>query len=264
MPKEEINGIHMYYEIHGDGEPLVLANGIFMNTTSWFGQTPEFSKHFKVILYDMRGQGQSDKPDGNYSFELHADDQKALLDHLEIQKIHHVGISYGAELGLIFALKYPEKLKSLVLSNCVSYIGPLLNKISNLWRYACMKNDSEMFFHATVPFNFSETFIAKNKSFFDVAIERYKLLDLPSFINLLDAFQRLHVTERLSEITVPTLILGGKKDLLKPPDPYSYILNEKIVNSKLKLIDDAGHALTHEKPEEFNSEVLGFLSQNHF
>ena len=261
MAKAEINGINMYYEIHGDGEPIILANGIFMNTTSWFGQTPAFSNHYKVIVYDMRGQGQTDKPDGDYSFELHADDQKALLDHLGIDKVHHIGISYGAELGLLFALQYPERLHSLVLSNCVSYIGPLLDKISNLWRYACVKNDPEMFYHATVPFNFSETFIANNKAFFDVALDRYKQLDLPSFINLLDAFQKLNVTERLAEITTPTLILGGKKDVLKPPKPYSYLLNEKIKNSKMALIDDAGHALTHEKPEEFNSEVLEFLAQ---
>lgn len=259
MPKIEINGINLYYEIHGDGEPLILANGIFMNTNSWFGQITEFSKHFKVILYDMRGQGQSDKPDGDYSFEMHAEDQKALLDYLGIDKIHHVGISYGAELGLLFALNYPERLKSLVLSNCASYIGPLLDKISNLWRYACEKNDSEMFFYATVPFNFSETFISNNKEFFEVAKERYKQLDIPSFINLLDAFQKLNVTQRLSEISIPTLIVGGKKDLLKPPDPYSYIINEKIRNSKITIIDDAGHALTHEKPEEFNSAVIGFL-----
>lgn len=261
MPSAKINDINIYYEIHGAGEPLILANGIFMNTASWFGQIPAFSKHFKVIAYDMRGQGQSDKPDEDYSFELHADDQKGLLDHLEIDKVHHVGISYGAELGLAFALKYPEMLKSLVLSNCVSYIGPLLDKISNLWRYACVKNDPEMFFHSTVPFNFSELFISKNQEFFSQAIERYKLLNLPPFINLLDAFQKFNVTDRLSDLKVPTLILAGAKDILKPADPYSFLLKDKITNSKIKVIDDAGHALTHEKPEEFNSEVLGFLLQ---
>ena len=83
-----------------------------------------------------------------------------------------------------------------------------------------MKNDPEMFFHATVPFNFSETFITENTEFFEVAIDRYKLLDLPPFIYLLDAFQKLQVTERLFEITVPTLIIAGKKDILKPPGAW--------------------------------------------
>lgn len=257
----EVNGINLYYEIHGEGKPLILANGIFMNTSSWFGQIPEFSKHYQVILYDMRGQGQSDKPEGDYSFELHAEDQKVLLTHLGIEKIHHIGISYGAELGLVFALKYPEMLKSLVLSSCVSYIGPLLDKISNLWRYACMKNDPELFFHSTVPFNFSESFISMNSEFFKVAIERYKLLDLTPFVKLIDAFQMLNVTERLSEIMIPTLIIAGEKDLLKPPNPYSQLIYESIPDSELITIADTGHAVTHEKPDEFNSSVLNFLNK---
>ena len=261
MPFAEVNGIKLYYEIHGEGDPLILANGIFMNTTSWFGQTPEFSKHYQVILYDMRGQGQSDKPYGDYSFEIHADDQKALLDHLGIDKIHHVGISYGAELGLVFALKYPEMLKSLLLSSCVSYIGPLLEKISNLWRYACVKNDPELFFHSTLPFNFSESFIANNPEFFKIAIERYKLLDLQPFVKLMDTFQKLNVTERLSEIKIPTLIIAGEKDLLKPPEPYSKLIHEGILGSELIIISDTGHAVTHEKPKEFNSSVLNFIQK---
>ncbi|MHA2278895.1 MAG: alpha/beta fold hydrolase [Candidatus Kariarchaeaceae archaeon] len=255
----EVNGIELYYEIHGEGNPIILANGIFMNTTSWFGQTPEFSKHYKVILYDMRGQGQSDKPEGDYSFELHAEDQKALLEHLGIEKIHHVGISYGAELGLVFALKYPEMLKSLVLSSCVSHIGPFLDKIGNLWRYACVKNDPDLFFHSTILFNFSESFISNNPEFFKVAIDRYKLLNLSPFVKLMDAFQKLNITERLPEIKVPTLIIAGEKDLLKPPIPYSQLIHEGIHNSELKIIADTGHAVTHEKPDEFNTFVLDFL-----
>lgn len=261
MTIAEINGIKLYYEIHGEGEPLILANGIFMNTASWFGQTPVFSKHYKVILYDMRGQGQSDKPNGDYSFELHAEDQKALLDHLGIEKLHHIGISYGAELGLVFALKYPQMLKSLVLTSCVSFIGPLLDKIGNLWRYACLNNNPELFFHSTVPFNFSESFIANNKEFFDVAIDRYKLLDLPPFVHLMDAFQKLNVTERLFEIKIPTLVITGEKDILKPLDPYSHIIHKNIFGSELIIIPNTGHAVTHEKPEEFNSSILGFLDK---
>ena len=261
MPFVDLNKIKLYYEVHGKGEPLILTNGIFMNTASWFGQTPEFSKHYQVILYDMRGQGQSDKPDGDYSFEIHADDQKALLEYLGIEKVHHIGISYGAELGLVFALKYPEVLKSLVLSSCVSYIGPLLSKISNLWRYACIKNDPELFFHSTVPFNFSEMFIKNNPEFFKIALDRYKLLDIKPFVKLMDAFIKLNVTDRLSEIKVPTLIIAGEKDILKPPNPYSKLIHKNIAGSKLIIIPETAHAVTHEKANEFNSLVLNFLNE---
>ena len=104
MPTAEINGIKIYYEIHGDGEPVIFGNGVFSNTLGWTYQHPVFSKEYQVILYDMRGQGQSEKPKGDYSFNLHAEDQKALLDELGITEVHHVGISYGAEqTGLRFA-----------------------------------------------------------------------------------------------------------------------------------------------------------------
>ena len=82
MPFSEVNGINIYYEIHGEGEPVIFGNGVFSNTTGWIHQVPRFSKEYQVILYDMRGQGQSDKPDGPYSFELHAEDQKVFLDTL--------------------------------------------------------------------------------------------------------------------------------------------------------------------------------------
>ncbi|TET12407.1 MAG: alpha/beta fold hydrolase, partial [Candidatus Thorarchaeota archaeon] len=98
MPFSKVNGINIYYEIHGEGESVIFGNGIFQNTLGWVNQLPVFSKEYQVILYDMRGQGQSEKPEDPYSFEIHAEDQKALLQNLGISKVHHVGISYGAEL----------------------------------------------------------------------------------------------------------------------------------------------------------------------
>ena len=162
MPFSKVNGINIYYEIHGEGEPVIFGNGVFQNTTGWINQLPIFSKEYQVILYDMRGQGQSDKPENPYSFEIHAEDQRALLENLGISQVHHVGISYGAELGLVFALKYPEMLKSLVVCSAVSFVGPLLKKMVQLWRYACALEDPEMFYHATLPLNVSETFLREN------------------------------------------------------------------------------------------------------
>ena len=154
MPVSKVNGINIYYEIHGEGEPVIFGNGVFQNTSGWINQLPIFSKEYQVILYDMRGQGQSDKPKDPYSFEIHAEDQMALLENLGISKVHHVGISYGAELGLVFALEYPDMLKSLVVCSAVSFVGPLLYKMVELWRYACELEDPEMFYHSTLPLNF--------------------------------------------------------------------------------------------------------------
>lgn len=262
MPFSEVNGIKIYYEIHGKGEPVIFGNGIFSNTMGWIHQEPLFSKEYQVILYDMRGQGKSEKPASPYSFEIHTEDQKALLDNLGISKVHHVGISYGAELGLVFALKYPDMLNSLVTCSAVSFVGPLLNEMCQLWRYACDTGDSDLFYQATVPLNFGETFIRENTVILEQAKVRYAQLDYPALVRLIDAFLMLDITDQLPKIKTPTCVIGGEKDILKPVYPYSKLIHDKISNSEMFIIPKSGHAVTFENPEEFNSIVLGFLRKH--
>jgi len=262
MPVSRINGINIYYEIHGEGEPVIFGNGVFSNTLGWINQHPIFSKEYQVILYDMRGQGQSDKPDNPYSFDIHAEDQKALLEHLGISKVHHVGISYGAELGLVFALKYPNMLKSLVACSAVSFIGPLLSEMCQLWRYACVLANPEIFYHATVPLNFGESFIRENTAILEQAKARYAQLEYPPLVRLIDAFLMLDISDQLSQIKIPTCVIAGENDILKPANPYSRLIQDSIPNSEMVIVRDSGHAITFEKPEEFNSIVLGFLRKH--
>ena len=259
LPIAHVNGIELYYEIHGEGEPVIFGNGVFSNTLGWVYQLAIFSKEHQVILYDMRGQGQSEKPDSPYSFDIHAEDQKALLEELDVPKVHHVGISYGAELGLVFALKYPEMLKSLVVCSAVSYIGPLLSNMAQLWRNACMLEDPELFYNATVPLNFGETFLREQTALLEQAKERYTQLEYPALVRLIDAFLELAITDQLPKIQTPTCVIVGEKDILKPAYPYSSLIHEKLPNSEMVIVRDSGHAVTFEKPEEFNSVVLGFL-----
>lgn len=263
MPITKLNGIDIYYEIHGEGEPVIFGNGVFSNTLGWVHQLPVFSKEYQVVLYDMRGQGQSDKPDGPYSFEIHAEDQRALLEYLGISKVHHIGISYGAELGLVFALKYPEMLKSLVVCSAVSYVGPLLNSMGQLWKAVCVLGDPELFYHATVPLNFGEAFIRENTAILEQAKARYAQLDYPPLVRLMDAFLVLDITEQLPKIKTPTCVIVGEKDIIKPAYPYSRVIHDSLPNSEMVIVRDSGHAVTFERPEEFNSVVLGFLRKQH-
>ena len=110
MPNIKVNGINLYFEWHGprNAPALVLNNGIFMNAaTSWVFQTEPFSRHYRVLLYDCRGQGQSDHPLGPYSMALHAEDLAGLLTALGIERAHIAGISYGGEVAQAFVLQYP-------------------------------------------------------------------------------------------------------------------------------------------------------------
>ena len=262
MPKIEVNGIQIYYELHGpeDADVLVLSNGVLMSTASWAFQTPVLSQHYRLLLYDCRGMWQSDHPPGPYSMELHADDLAALLDTLGIQQAHIGGISYGAELSMVFALKYPSKTRSLILSSAASHVDPLLKGWMESWIAAARARDPEMFFRVTYPLNFSEAWIAANQAALDMARERYESLDFDALRELLLSFSQLDVTAKLHKIAVPTLVIVSEEDILKPRK-YSEIIACEIPNIEFVVVPHAGHAVCWEQPGVFNSLILGFLAK---
>jgi 3-oxoadipate enol-lactonase len=238
---------------------LVLSNGILMSTATWALQAPVLARRHRVLLYDCRGMWQSDHPAGPYSMDLHADDLAALLDALGIERAHIAGISYGGELSMAFALKYPARIRSLIVSSSVSQIDPLLRAWGNAWLAAARLHDPEMLFAVTCPLNFSEAYIAANPAAMAAARQRYGLLDMDAFLELMLAFSRLDLTGRLKEITAPTLVIVGEDDLLKPRR-YSETIAREIPGACLATVPHAGHAVCLEKPDLFNSLLLGFLA----
>ncbi|MGD2158237.1 MAG: alpha/beta hydrolase [Anaerolineales bacterium] len=263
MPHAKVNGVNLYYEFHGpESAPvLVLNNGVIMNAaTSWIFQTETLGRHYRLLQYDCRGQGQSDHPDGPYSMELHADDLAALLEGLGIESAHILGISYGGEVAQAFVLKYPTKTRSLILIDTVSEVGAELCLVIQSWLDALRADDPLAFFNATVPWNFSPQFIGDNPALLEDAKQRYTLLDFPAIIRLCECFLEVDFTDRLAEIEVPTCIMVGELDLLKGPE-YAAVLCAGIPHAELHILKGSGHATCWERPEAFNSVVLGFLAK---
>jgi 3-oxoadipate enol-lactonase len=258
-----VNDIRIYYEWHGPegGSVLVLNNGILMNAAaSWSFQTPALARHHRVLLYDCRGQGQSDHPNTPYTMEGHADDLAGLLDVLQVNRAHIAGISYGGEVAQAFALKHPARLHSLVLADTVSEVGPELRHIVLDWLAHARRGDPEGFFQATVPWNFSPHYIATNPQVIAAARKRYTVLDYPAIERLCECFLEVDFTEHLCEISAPACLIVGERDLLKGR-AYTEILHRRLRNSELHLLPGAGHASCWERPAEFNTVVLGFLAQ---
>jgi len=263
MPEIEANGIQLYYELHGpeDADVVVLSNGILMSTASWAYQVPVLAKHCRVLLYDCRGMWQSDQPPGPYSMDLHADDLAALLDALEIRQAHIGGISYGGEVSLAFAIKYPDRTQSLIVSSAVSQVDPFLAGIGETWLSAACAGDSDRLFQVTYPFNFSEAWIAANGPALQAARERYKSLNMAAFVELMLSFRQLNVTAKLARITAPALVIVGEDDQLKPRK-YAELIAAHIPGAELAVIPHAGHAVCWERPGIFNSLVLGFVTKH--
>jgi pimeloyl-ACP methyl ester carboxylesterase len=263
VPAAVVGGHRLHYEWHGPaGAPvLVLNNGILMSTASWARQVPALCRRHRVLLYDMRQQGQSDHPAGPVAMSDHANDLAALFDALEVDRAHVLGISYGGEVAQAFALAHPGRLRSLVLADTVSEVGPELQATVQAWRAAAASGDADAFFATTLAWNFSPAFVEANAALVADARRRYALLDLPAVVRLCDAFLGVAFTDRLHGVRVPACVLVGELDLLKGR-AYAERIARAIAGAELHVIAGAGHASCWERPEEFNSIVLGFLAKH--
>ncbi|HMN13455.1 MAG TPA: alpha/beta hydrolase [Bellilinea sp.] len=260
MPKASVNGIELYYELHGpeDGEVLVLSNGIMMSTAAWGLQTPVLAKNMRVLLYDCRGMWQSDHPAGPYSMDLHAEDLAGLLNHLGIDKAHIGGISYGSEISMVFALKYPEMTKSLVVIDGVSEVDAQLRAASKPWLIAAERNDPELLLRTSIGLNYSGNFIAANEALLEASVARFGMLKLDSFAELMKAFLPFNITGRLSEIKAPTLVIVGEEDILKGRK-YSQRIVDQIKHAEYVVLPGSGHASCIEKPHILNTLLTGWV-----
>jgi 3-oxoadipate enol-lactonase len=162
---------------------------------------------------------------------------------------------------MVFALNYPERTRSLLVTSAVSQLDPLLRGLADIWIGAARAHDAERLFQAVYPFTFSEGWITANQEVLDQARERYKLLDFDAFVELMLCFSRLDITADLHRIAAPTLVVAGELDMLKPRR-YSEVITREIPGAEFALIPHAGHAAMWEQAGVFNSLVLGFLAKH--
>ncbi len=264
MPRAEVNGVSLYYETHGwgnDADVVVLTNGVLMSTAGWGNQVRPVSSRYRLVLYDCRGMWRSEHPPGPYSLELHADDLVGLLDHLGVERAHLGGISYGAEVSLVCALRHPERVATLFLASAVARPDELLRAQIGAWLEAVEREDPELLWRLVFPASFSARWAAEHPDELEAGRRRYAGLDFRAAAELFRAFLRLDVAGDLGRVRAPTLVLVGEEDALKPRR-YSEALAQGIPGAQLLLVPGAGHALCLERPGEFNTALLGFLAQH--
>ncbi|MBZ4663949.1 MAG: alpha/beta hydrolase [Caloramator sp.] len=267
MPFEIINDKKMYYEVYGEGEPLILLNGIMMSTASWLAFVGVLSKYYRVVLVDLIDQGRSEKGDTFYTQDMHTDMLYELTKRLNIDKFNLLGISYGGEVAMLYALKYQNTLKSLILSNTTAYTTKIMKHIGDAWEYAASLYDTKNFMKATLPYIYSQRFYEENFKWINDRIELFDSLFTKEWY---DGFRRavksadeLNILDRISEIKVPTLIISSELDIITPIY-YQLEIKNRIENSRWIEIKEAGHASMYERPNEFALAVIGFLKTAEF
>jgi pimeloyl-ACP methyl ester carboxylesterase len=262
MPELTVNGIEIYYELHGQGDPLVLIMGLRRNVEWWYCQIPTLSRHFKVVIFDNRGAGRTDKPKMDYSIRLFADDTAELMKSLNIKNAHVLGVSMGGYIAQELAINYPGMVRSLVLG-CTSAGGErvVLMSPERIKKFVANEGLSpEEILKKDMDIYFSEKFIRENpekiKEFIEISLLYYQPAD--AFQRQFAACLKHDTVNRLNHITMPTLIISGDDDPLVPPE-NSRILKELIPHAELKFFHGSRHCFFIEEGESFNQQVIDFL-----
>jgi len=257
-------GKQVHYEADGEGFPIIILNGIMMSTKSWQPFMPTLSEHFQVVRLDFFDQGTSDKMKSEtYTQSIQVDLIHALLSHLGIDKIHVVGISYGGEVALQFAIQYPNQIGRLLLFNTAPNTNAWLTEIGRSWIETGKTRNGSHYYKTTIPVIYSPHFYEER---LDWMKKREQIL-IPIFSNpeFLDQMERLtlsaesyDVRNQLSQITCPTLIISAEEDYLTPL-PNQEFLHSHIKDSLWMKIPFAGHASMYEKPLLFTTLITGFF-----
>ncbi|HDZ87628.1 MAG TPA: alpha/beta hydrolase [Nitrospirae bacterium] len=260
MPKIKVNGIELYYEKHGEGEPLVMIAGLGGTTNGWALQVQEFSKSYQVIIFDNRGCGQSNRPNMQYTIKLLTDDTANLLSTLNIQKANILGISMGGWIAQHLAIHYPHMIKKLILVCTSDRIYRIGEKIIETWKILVRNNQKKALVNELLIWTFSIDYFEKcprDMKQLEIALSRS---DQPILnLNQLDACLGHNASKEIANITAPTLVLAAEQDILYPPI-LSGPLVKKIPNVKFKVIEGSGHGVIWEQPEAFNKAVVEFLN----
>lgn len=261
MPVLPLPDTFLSYETEGQGEPVVFLNGIMMSIASWAQQRRYFSGQYQCIFHDFRDQLLSGKASESYNMDVHVKDLKSLLDHLGVEQCHIVGTSYGGEVGLMFALAHPDRVKTLSVIASVPWPDALLRLQVGLWRQAAFFS-GRWLYETLAAFSFSSGFLGAQPDFVRIGIERVSSLPpdyFYGFARLCDAFLTLDVREQLADIQCPALIVSPGADILKVPY-YSRYMAARIPGAELWEIPGAGHAVVLEQPEAVNQKLAVFIS----
>ena len=263
MPKLKVNDIQIYYEVHGEGFPLIMIMGLGGNLDWWDPRmVQEFSKRFMTILFDNRGTGRSALSDRSHTIKLFADDTAALMDGLGISKAHVLGISMGGMIAQELVLNHPQKVEKLVLCSTLcggeKQVLPSMDVMGTLMVDRSARSQEEIV-KMTIPVVLTEDFAKKNPDLVELMMQRALKAPISdeSYRRQLGAILVFDTHDRLPQIKAPTLILCGRKDILVPPG-NGPILAEAIPDAKLVYLERSAHGLVEDMDEVINA-VTGFL-----
>lgn len=263
MPTIEANGQTLYYEVHGEGEPLLCVMGLAADTLAWTLQVPAWSAQHRTIIFDNRDVGRSSMAEGSYEIADMARDALALADALELDSFHLLGVSMGGAIAQEMALAAPERVRTLTLAVTFAAGGRWARTLSRVWGARVHRMSREERVDELMLLCMSEAFFENAEG---VAFLRDLMLQNPNpqppeaFARQLDASSRHDARGRLGELSMPTHVIGAEHDILVPVWKSREIA-ALIPGAKLTVLEACPHGLNVERAEEFNRAVLDFIAE---
>ena len=264
MERARINGVELAYELRGSGAPLVMIHGAQGDQTMFAGLASACASGFRVLTFDQRGSGLSEKPDIDYSIAMLADDTAALIDHLNFSPAHVIGVSMGGMIAQELALRHPAKVRSLVLG-CTTPGGPREIRAEGdamAGAYSLQPMSPEDRGAALARAVYSKGHLERHPEIIAAMIEarRNRPIDPVALGHRMKALSEHDTYDRLPQIGCPTLVITGKDDALISWE-NSRLLAKRIPGARLEVLDPAGHCFWLERPEDSRAAIVRFLDR---
>jgi pimeloyl-ACP methyl ester carboxylesterase len=266
MPTVHANGIDVYYETQGDGEPIVLIPYLAADQACYAFQVAEYAKHFTCVTVDLRGAGLSGKPEGTYTTDLLADDVAAFMQAAGLDRAHVAGLSLGAATGMWLAAKHPARVKSLSLHSAWPSTDPFLRVVVEGWRIMAQALGSvtEMAIKGIFPWCLTPELYASRPEYVESLADFVRGRPMPpvdAFLRQSEAVLTHDAQKVLGSIEAPTLVTFGRHDMVTSTR-FADPLTEGIADCELTVFEDCAHAPIYENVDDFNQRTLAFLERH--
>jgi pimeloyl-ACP methyl ester carboxylesterase len=253
LPAVEVNGVNISYEEAGSGEAIVFVHGLWVDRRCWLHQKKHFTKDFKVVIYDLRGHGESGKPSKQYSVWTHGEDLYALIKHLGLKQANIVGHSMGGMVACVLAVRHPEVVKRLVLADTMCNVIPEAVGERVAWvKKMSMEEIGRLIAKRGIKL--------VGEDAIRLVVDMVKGQTPEVYVRNAVATSGFNICGELKKIDKPTLIIVGGKDEATPAW-MAETLHRLIPNSELYIMKGAGHLTCLDNPKEFNKAISDFLSK---
>lgn len=257
MPHARINGANLWYDLHGQGEPLLLHHGYTASRVNWMPVAHRLESRYRVILMECRGTGESEHTAGGYTLEQYAADVVGMLDHLGLDRVTFAGHSMGGGIGYLLALDHPERLERLILMAPIPAegVGEITPELRQQRIEERRRGDRDAILARYRAMRFRED--VETEEWFESRAEHILSVSEGHFERGAESMQALNVVDRLGELTTPTLMIAGAVDSLLVPNLLDFM---RLPNATLEVIMRAGHEVAVHEPERVTEAIASFMT----